>query len=130
MDKGGRAVHSPPTIRRPSTDHRRRSRNPAVDGDDMGLSDIARRLFLGSLQPSTESFQRQILNYLHGNGETDAATLYDRIGIDPDEKGQRYAIDQAAQILVNRAEASAHRDGRRVDPANADGKYRLRLRLE
>ncbi len=96
----------------------------------MGLSDIARRLFLGSLQPSTETFQRQILNYLHGNGETDAAMLYARIGIDPDEKGQRYAIDQAAQILVNRGEITARRDGQRVDPINAEGRYRLKLRTE
>ncbi|MDW3205356.1 MAG: hypothetical protein R8L07_07400 [Alphaproteobacteria bacterium] len=96
----------------------------------MGLSDIARRLFLGSLQPSTESFQRQILNYLHGNGETDATVLYARIGIDPDEKGQRLAIDQAAQILVNRGEIIAHREGRSVDPVNADGRYRLKPRLE
>ena len=98
----------------------------------MNLSDLVRRLFVGSYLPSTEAVQRQILTLIEGNGPLAATVLYARIQPIGETGSGRSHIDQAAQILVNtqRAVATDATTGRGVDPVNAPGAYRLAILRE
>lgn len=96
----------------------------------MNIAEILRRAFIGGGMPQTELVQRQVINFLAGHGETEAETLYLRIEMTGQPGHKRLAIDQAAQILVNKAQAAATQNGVAVDPINAGGRYRLILRPE
>lgn len=94
----------------------------------MSLFQTFRRLLIGNATPSTESVQRQILNYLDGNGPSDAAVLYQRIDLSDYSSHPTMLIDQAAQILVNQGLISATRNGKPVDPVNAAGTYKAAIK--
>lgn len=90
------------------------------------LSTLQRALF-GRSPPSPETVQRRVMMYLEDNGETGAATLYERIDLPGGPGSSRTSIDQAAQVLVNTRRAEAvNAQGQAVDPVYAGGAYRLR----
>jgi hypothetical protein len=96
--------------------------------DAMAFLNTLQRALFGRSPPSPETVQRRVLMYLEGNGETEAATLYERIDLPGGPGSSRTAIDQAAQILVNTRKAEARdANGHQTDPVYAGGAYRLRL---
>lgn len=92
----------------------------------MAFFSTLQRALLGRSPPSPETVQRRVMLFLEGNGEADAATLYERIDLPGGSGSSKTAIDQAAQVLVNTRRAVAHdAKGQATDPVYAAGNYRL-----
>ena len=76
--------------------------------------------FGGASRPATEEFQRVILTHVSMQGPTPLAEIGRKSFPMLDEEMRRYGLVEAAQILVNRSEITARRNGVPVDPVNCD----------
>jgi hypothetical protein len=76
--------------------------------------------FGGSARPTTEEFQRVILTHVSMQGPMLLVEIGRRSFPTLEEDMRRYGLVEAAQILVNRNEITAKRNGAAIDPVNCD----------
>lgn len=82
---------------------------------------IQRLLSFGSsILPLTEEFQRVIMTHISMQGAKSLADIGRQSFPHLKEDLCRYGLAEAAQILVNRGEIEAKRNGVPVDPVNCD----------
>ncbi|WP_425407191.1 hypothetical protein [Hwanghaeella sp.] len=85
------------------------------------LASLQRLLsFGGSARPTTEEFQRVILTHVSMQGPVVLAEIGRTSFPSLELEMRRYGLVEAAQILVNRGEITASRNGASVDPVNTD----------
>ncbi|RED47996.1 hypothetical protein [Aestuariispira insulae] len=94
----------------------------------MTISRILNRLFGFRFRRTTEQVQRHLLDSLHSRGEITPHWFIDTLY--PDEAPEIILSEvlQAAQILVNRGEIEARKNGIAVDPIRTDGAIFLRIK--
>jgi len=76
--------------------------------------------FGGSARPTTEEFQRVILTHVSMQGPVLLVEIGRKSFPMLEDDMRRYGLVEAAQILVNRGEITAKRNGVSVDPVNCD----------
>lgn len=76
--------------------------------------------FGGSARPTTEEFQRVILMHVAMQGPVLLVEIGRKSFPMLEEDMRRYGLVEAAQILVNRSEITAKRNGAPIDPVNCD----------
>ncbi|RVU36325.1 hypothetical protein EOI86_14025 [Hwanghaeella grinnelliae] len=88
----------------------------------MSLLASFRRLlsFGGASRPTTEEFQRVILTHISMQGPLLLVEIGRKSFPTLEEDMRRYGLVEAAQILVNRSEITARRNGAPVDPVTCD----------